>query len=133
VAPRTGRPLASVPGAPPGVAVPPHLAALVDRVLGYGLDVLASRNGQVPDIPELDGLRARLRELAMSARGRAVVTMGASGHGWLTASEAAHVMGLTDRQARRLARGGQIISRKRGRDWEIDPDAARGYRTRRAA
>lgn len=123
-----------VPSPPDGTVVPPNLAGLTERLIGYGLDVLSSRNGHLPPIPGMDELRASLRSAAASASGRprrTIVTL-ARGRD-LTAVEAAVVMRLTPRHVRRLAAEGKVVARKQGRDWGIDRDAAYGYRGRTAA
>lgn len=120
----------------PGVVVPPELAGLVDVLLGYGLGHLASRNGGLPEVAGLNGLRAQLRVTATAASGHGRRTLAVpeppSTFREVTVREAAEVSGLSTRQVRRLAESGALIARKRGRDWHIDSDSASGYGRRRA-
>lgn len=118
-----------------GVVVPAELAALVDRLLGYGVEVLAARNGALPRVAALDGLRAQLHLSAVAARGgrsRTLVPLRSAARD-LSVREAAQVMGLSVRHVRYLAATGALIARKRGRDWWIDADSADGYARRQQA
>ncbi|MDH6141024.1 excisionase family DNA binding protein [Kitasatospora sp. GP30] len=116
-----------------GVEVPPELAALVGQLLGYGIEVLAARNGTLPSVPALDGLRAQLQVTAASACGRPrrILATPVTPVRQLTVDEAARVSGLSPRQVRRLAHDGTLIARKAGRDWQIDEDSANRYGRRR--
>lgn len=118
---------------PDGVIVPPHLAALLEKLIGYGLAELASRNGHLPAIPELEDLCSRLHIAAISARGRAAGRLEprTQPH-YLTTRQAAAAMGISTRRVRQLAAAGRIVARKTDRDWTIDPSAVRNY-TGRAA
>lgn len=50
----------------------------------------------------------------------------------LTVGEAAQVMSVSPRHARRLAAAGAVIAHQQGHDWLIDAAAAAEYRGRRA-
>jgi hypothetical protein len=117
------------------VVVPPELAALVDRLVGCGLRTVADRYGALPTVPDLDELRLRLRAAAVSAGGRRprMLEPQCRSYPQLTVGQAAQVMGVSSRHARRLAKGGVIIGRLVGRDWQIDANSAREYRERRRA
>lgn len=119
---------------PAGVVVPAELTRMVEALIRYGLDGFERRNGVAPDIPGLNALLVQLRAAAVTASGtrrRIVVSpAGTAGHN-LTSSEAAQVMGISPRRVRGLAKRGDLIARKRGRDWQIDADSATGYGDRR--
>lgn len=121
---------------PGGVMVPPELAGLVAVLLGYGLDAFEARNGGVPDHPGLRLLRAQLHAAAASSSGRARRTLALperSDIRYLSARQAAPVMGVSPRQVRRLAEAGAIVAVKTGRDWWISAQAAEQYPGRRRA
>lgn len=107
--------------------VPAELAGLVDRLVGYGLAVLEQRNGTAPTLAGLEGLRVQLQLAAASSSGRPkrILAVPVAPASELTVAEAAAAAGLSARQVRRLAEGGALIARKRGRDWLIDADSAR--------
>jgi hypothetical protein len=112
-----------------GVVVPAELAGLVDKLLGYGLDTLQRHNGAAPTVAGLEGLRVQLQLAAASASGRPrrILAVPVAPTRELTVAEAAAAAGLSARQVRRLAEGGALIARKRGRDWLVDADSATGY------
>jgi excisionase family DNA binding protein len=115
------------------VVVPVELAGLVDRLVGCGLRTVADRYGALPTVPDLDELRARLRTAAVSAGGRRPHMLEPQYRTYpcLTVGQAAEVMGVTARHARRLAKSGAIIARLVGRDWQIDAGSANQYSERR--
>jgi excisionase family DNA binding protein len=49
----------------------------------------------------------------------------------LTADEAAAELGLTGRRVRQLLNGGEIIGKKKGRDWIITREALEAYKRKR--
>lgn len=123
-----------IEGEVPGVVVPPDMVGLVDRLLSYGLEVLAARNGGLPAVPGLDGLRVQLR-VAGAASGRRPRMLGLPGPvtRYLTVDEASALMGVCPRQVRRLSETGAVIARKPGRDWQVDADSATDYGRRQQA
>jgi hypothetical protein len=104
-----------------GVVVPPHLCRAVARVLVVGLAELSRRDGGVPAAP---GLARLLAELSASGHGPVIVGSVPSGMG---TSEAAALIGVAPRSARRLAASGRLIARRCGRDWELDPQSVQDY------
>ncbi len=87
--------------------------------------------GRAPATP---GLQALLGELRMSANGRAVATLEtrvSAAASFLTASQAADVIGCTVRHARRLASAGILRSRRHGRIHMIERASAEDYRKER--
>jgi excisionase family DNA binding protein len=113
---------------PGGVTVPPELARVVARLAVLGLAEMSRRDGGAPRVP---GLAALLTEL--SARGHEPPTV-ASCLPLSTSREAAALLGLSCRSARRLAASGRLIARRQGRDWLIDRESIEDYaRGRRAA
>jgi excisionase family DNA binding protein len=112
---------------------PPDLARLIVLMLADSEKHLSGLNGITPRLPGLAEYREQLRTAAASVNGRpfVMVNSSAAGAGWLTAGEAALVMGVSPRQVRRLARDGQIIAQQHGRAWWIDRFAAEDYRRRR--
>lgn len=112
---------------------PPGLARLVLLLMAAAQDSLERLDGAC--VPRHEGLpeyRDQLREAGMSANGPqfAKVIPRAAGS-WLTADEAADLMGVSPRQVRRLAQEGQIIAQRHGRAWLIDRYAAEDYQRRR--
>ncbi|WP_269858746.1 helix-turn-helix domain-containing protein [Streptomyces sp. RPT161] len=124
--------MTEIPDELPSVSVPPELAGLVAVLLGYGLDAFASRNGGLPEVPGLNGLRTQLVVAAAAARGtrrRTLIPQAGPTVKYLTSTEAAEVMGLSVRRVRHLAKTGVLRGRKHGRDWQIDSDSAHDRRT----
>jgi excisionase family DNA binding protein len=122
------------PEPPAGVVVPAGLAGLLGKLVEYGMTVLAERNGGLPSVPALDLLRAELRTAAVSSGGPVRRSLAVAGQArCLTVGEAAQVMGVSPRHARRLAAAGAVIAHRQGRDWLIDAAAAAEYRGRRTA
>ena len=52
---------------------------------------------------------------------------------FLTSSEAAHLIGISDRAVRLACQTGRLPAVRNGRSWLVDPDDAENYRRTRAA
>ncbi|MFC9637141.1 excisionase family DNA-binding protein [Streptomyces mirabilis] len=114
-----------------GVVVPAQMAALVDKLLEYGLDALATRNGTLPEVAGLNGLRAQLTVAARAARGTGRrMVLAPARPSYVTVGEAAELLGVSPRYVRRLAAEGVIRGSKPGRDWQLDRDGLEGRRRR---
>ena len=82
-------------------------------------------------------MHALIDELVASARrhgpGTVAPVLGGTlfRNGWVSAGDAAALAGLSVRQVERLARGGQLVAMRPGREWLIDRQAAEDYGRRR--
>ena len=50
---------------------------------------------------------------------------------YISTKDAAELIGITESMVRRLARDGKLTGKRFGRDWQIELEAARGYKPRR--
>jgi excisionase family DNA binding protein len=79
-----------------------------------------------------DAAREHAREVvAFPAVAVAVPAAFAAGE-WMTASEAATLVGVTVQAIRLAARTGRIVGRRVGRAWLLHPDSVEAYRLRKA-
>lgn len=110
-----------------GVLVPPELARPLAAAARQGIASYDHRNGG-------GTVAAGLRELvdqlaaAVAPRRTPAVTVEAR---QLTTAQAAPVMGVTQRRVQQLARNGDIIAAKHGRDYLVDAQAAQQWKERR--
>ena len=108
-----------------GVLVPAELARPLARLAVIGAMKLRQDNGGLPLVP---GMAALLAQLATAASGGEVRTVVSSHPAWLSVRQASEVSGYSARWLREMAHGGQVIARRPGRDWLIDPDSIPGRR-----
>lgn len=124
-------PAPSAPPRPPwtqettGITVPPALSRVLARAARLGLAELDRRDGGLPAVP---GLAALLDELGAVASARPLAMVEARP---VTAAEAAAAAGVSPQRIRQLCASGQLIARRHGRDWLIDPDSAAAWKSRR--
>jgi excisionase family DNA binding protein len=111
-----------------GVVVPPGLCRVVARLALLGLADRGRRDGGAPVVP---GLAQLLGQLDAAGNGHAPATVVLPS--WVTAGEAAEVMGLSRRSVRRLAASGRLIARRPGHEWQVDRQSAEDYARRRRA
>lgn len=104
-----------------GVTVAPQLCRVVARLAVLGLAEITCRDGGPPSVPGLASLLTALD----SSSGTAPVTV--MPDIWITTSQAAAVLGLSCRQARKLAAAGRLIARRHGRDWQVSRQSAQDY------
>ncbi|HEY1319564.1 MAG TPA: excisionase family DNA-binding protein [Streptosporangiaceae bacterium] len=124
------------------VLIPAELAGRVVAVLCTGrviLEARARKDGYGPNAyADLDPIEIQLLQAASSipaeeaerrVRATAYPTMNPRlpVTSWLLASEAADVMGVSAAYVRRLAGAGRIRAERRGRDWQIERQAAEDY------
>jgi len=112
-----------------GAVIPPDLVKLTAVLVEYAVKDLGNRNGGSPRMPGLTQLRSILNSAGASASGTPSASLGPQAQARsITLSEAAAVMGISERWVRHLAAADRIRARKEGRDWRIDWDSARDYR-----
>lgn len=105
-----------------GVLVPGELAADLARLAVLGARAIQRDSGGLVLVP---GMAALLAKLATAPSGGEVRTVASSHPAWLSVRQASEVSGYSARWLREMAHGGQVIARRAGRDWLIDPDSIR--------
>jgi excisionase family DNA binding protein len=111
------------------LTVPPELSPdALEWLIAAGLRRVDQLGGVAPVFTGLPAFRASLRAAARGGRPKILPVQ--VPREYLTTNQAAEVMAISERRVRELAQNGTIIARKRGRDWFIDPDAARDYHRR---
>jgi excisionase family DNA binding protein len=113
---------------PRGVLVAPELCAWLYRAAIEMIRSEERRNGggQPPR-----GLAELFGQLRIAASGRLPGRIGTVEPTPVTVAEAAQLAGVSPRRIRQLAASGRIRARRHGRDWLIDPHAAREWPARR--
>lgn len=108
-----------------GVHTPDELCGAVAEGLKLAQEVARRRDGGGQLVP---GLETHISQLAAAARGTPVATMKVAANAIpfdaVVVGEAAELARCGTRWVRHLARQGRIRSRKAGRDWLIDRQAA---------
>ena len=98
---------------PAGVLVDVELAGDVARALGA-----AVRGGSLEHSPALARLVAELSEVSRTSV-VSVVSLDADGAVWLSAAEAAELLGVSVRTIERRAAAGKLEARREGWRWRI--------------
>lgn len=115
------------------VLVPAELARALAKLAVIGARTLSERDGGLVLVP---GIAAVIAELASVASDGASRTVGPerftpSLGRWLSAREATLASGYSAPRLRELARGGRVIAKKVGRDWQFDAASITDYGKRR--